>query len=42
MLVGGDSYDLYLQYTPDMKPKFEELVVVEFFWWKIRSKSQID
>ena len=41
MLVDDDSYDFYLQFAPGMKPKFEEMVVVDFFWWKIRSKSQL-
>ena len=39
MLVEDNSYDFHLQFAPSIKPKFEEMVVVDFFWWKIRSKS---
>ena len=42
MLVENDNYYFYLQFALSMKPKFEKMVVVDFFWRKIRSKSQIN
>ena len=41
MLVDDDSYDFYLQFAPGMKPKFEEMVVVDFFGGRLGQKAKL-